>query len=65
VYVCICHGVTECQVSAEIADGARTPEEIGQRTGAGTGCGVCVRRICRLLAASGDDRGRIAVGSAV
>ena len=49
VYVCICHAVTENDIRAEIATGARTEQEIGDRCGAGTGCGYCVERICALL----------------
>ena len=49
MYVCICHAVTESVVTGEIALGAGCPRDIAARTGAGTGCGSCVRRICELL----------------
>jgi bacterioferritin-associated ferredoxin len=49
VYVCICHAVTTDEVTAEIAAGARTEEEVGDRCLAGTGCGSCVDRICDML----------------
>ncbi len=49
MYVCICHAVTTTEVEAEIAAGARTEDEIGERCLAGTGCGSCVARICALL----------------
>jgi bacterioferritin-associated ferredoxin len=60
MYVCICHGVTDNEINAEIATGARTEEEIGERCGAGTGCGTCVDKICALLGARHRDRGKIA-----
>jgi bacterioferritin-associated ferredoxin len=51
MYVCICHAVTRDEVTAEIAAGARTEEEVGDRCLAGTGCGSCVDRICDMLRA--------------
>ncbi len=50
MYVCICHAVTEQQVAAAIDAGAGTEHEVGAVTGAGTGCGGCVGRICERLA---------------
>lgn len=61
MYVCVCLGVTETQVHAEIANGARTEEEIAERCGAGTGCGMCVGKIGTLLRDAGCERERIAV----
>ncbi len=49
MYACICAAVTEPQVHASILAGARTVEEIGERCGAGTGCGSCVDRLHELL----------------
>ncbi len=60
MYVCICHGVTENEINAEIATGARTEDEIGERCGAGTGCGTCVDKICALLGGRPGARGKIA-----
>jgi bacterioferritin-associated ferredoxin len=49
VYTCICARVRECEVRAAIADGAHDEETVGEATGAGTGCGSCVNRICGLI----------------
>lgn len=49
MYACICAAVTEPQVHASILAGADTVEEIGERCGAGTGCGSCVDRLCDML----------------
>jgi bacterioferritin-associated ferredoxin len=49
MYVCICHAVTKTDVEAEISAGARTQQQIGDRCGAGTGCGGCVEKICAIL----------------
>jgi bacterioferritin-associated ferredoxin len=46
VYVCICHGVTDAQIAAT---GATTLDEVGDRTGAGTGCGMCQYKIEDVL----------------
>ncbi len=49
MYVCICFAVSEHEVDHVIADGARCEHEVAERTGAGTGCGSCVDRICDRL----------------
>lgn len=49
MYVCLCFAVTDNEVKAEISLGARSVEEVGERCGAGTGCGSCQERICELL----------------
>ena len=35
--VCLCKGVTEEEIVKAIKDGAKTFEEVGNKTGAGTG----------------------------
>ena len=65
MYVCICHGVTENEVHAEICTGARTAEEIGARCGAGTGCGMCVEKLGALLARRGPEHGKIAAEAVI
>ncbi|GEL20408.1 (2Fe-2S)-binding protein [Pseudonocardia asaccharolytica] len=52
MYACICAAVTETELRSCVADGARTIDEVGDRCGAGTGCGTCVPRIEALLAAA-------------
>jgi bacterioferritin-associated ferredoxin len=53
VLVCICHPTSERELDAVIDDGARTVQEIGQRCGAGTGCGSCVEELRDRLASKG------------
>jgi bacterioferritin-associated ferredoxin len=53
VLVCICHPTSERDLDAVIDDGARTLQEIGQRCGAGTGCGACVDELRDRLASKG------------
>jgi bacterioferritin-associated ferredoxin len=49
VYACICHAVLVADVAACIDNGAHDEETVGAATGAGTGCGGCLDRICELL----------------
>jgi bacterioferritin-associated ferredoxin len=41
VYVCFCEAVTAREVESALDRGAESIEEIGETTGAGTGCGGC------------------------
>jgi len=56
MYACICMGVTENEVNAEIALGARSIEQVGERCHAGTGCGSCHDRLEELLSAAAGRR---------
>jgi bacterioferritin-associated ferredoxin len=51
VYACICHAVTETELTSVISGGATTPEAVGRACGAGTGCGSCLERVCARLGA--------------
>ena len=51
--VCLCHPTSERDVDTIIDEGARSVEEIGQRCGAGTGCGACVGELRERLQAKG------------
>ncbi|MGQ0776358.1 MAG: (2Fe-2S)-binding protein [Pseudonocardiales bacterium] len=55
MYVCICRAVTEAQVRRCIAAGAGTIDDVGERCGAGTGCGSCIERIADLLGIPLDE----------
>lgn len=49
MYVCMCFAVCDRTIRSCIARGARTVEEVGDATGAGTGCGGCQDHIDTLL----------------
>ena len=51
--VCACFGVGKTAISDAIAQGARTPAEIGARVKAGTNCGSCIPEMKRLIAQAG------------
>jgi bacterioferritin-associated ferredoxin len=55
VYVCICHAVTRTEFDAVVADGATSVDAVGERCGAGTGCGTCVERLSCLISAAGQQ----------
>lgn len=58
MYACICHAVTDAEVSLAIAAGASTEDEVGEACGAGTGCGSCLGRICDMLSQLHPTHGR-------
>lgn len=39
--VCLCEIATDKDISLAIAEGAHTVDQVGERCGAGTGCGTC------------------------
>lgn len=51
MFVCMCLAVTEREIRDCISAGARTVDEVGAVSCAGTGCGGCRERIQQLLAA--------------
>jgi bacterioferritin-associated ferredoxin len=55
VLICICHPTSERELDAVIDDGARTVQEIGQRCGAGTGCGSCLEDLRDRLTSRGGN----------
>lgn len=54
MYACICRAVTESEVCAAIAAGARSAKQIRDTTGAGGDCASCVRGICAILKRSAN-----------
>lgn len=49
MYVCLCTGVTDHEIRELSQKGARSIEEIGQCSGAGTKCGSCRGAIGTIL----------------
>ena len=47
--VCLCFGKRESDIHREIAAGARSVDEIGERCAAGTGCGTCRQMIDEMI----------------
>lgn len=63
MYVCICHGVTEREISDLLARGASTPKQIADVCRAGTGCGTCVEKIRALISESSAGCGNLSAGT--
>lgn len=49
--VCLCHPTSDRDVDQAIDEGATTVAELGERCGAGTGCGACVQELKERLGA--------------
>ena len=43
--VSFCRNVTAGEIRKAVQEGARTVEQVQEKTGAGTGCGGCKRKI--------------------
>lgn len=41
MYVCLCKGVTDHQIRAEVEDGADSLRDVSRRLGVATQCGKC------------------------
>ncbi len=51
MYVCICKGVTDRQIEAEIRNGAASMGDLSRRLGVATRCGACGRCARAMLMA--------------
>jgi len=52
--VCVCHGVSERQVEAVVAEGATTADQVARACGAGTDCGTCRFMLDEIVEAARD-----------
>ncbi|HEY1441585.1 MAG TPA: (2Fe-2S)-binding protein [Mycobacterium sp.] len=52
MYVCLCVGATNQNVSDAVARGACTSKEVAAACGAGADCGRCRRTLRAIIAAS-------------
>lgn len=55
--VCLCKVATDRDIADAIQDGASTVDEVGDRCGAGTGCGSCREFIHGMIDEGGSDCG--------
>lgn len=49
MFVCICRAVTEDEVHEHCSSGAMSVDAIGERCGAGEGCGTCLERLQQIV----------------
>lgn len=57
MYVCVCHAVTDKQISATIAQGATTLRALRSELGVGSCCGKCARDVRSQLQQECAGRG--------
>ncbi|HSD86784.1 MAG TPA: (2Fe-2S)-binding protein [Kofleriaceae bacterium] len=53
--VCLCHPTSDRDLDSVIDEGARSVDEIGQKCGAGTGCGACLPELRDRLNSRGAN----------
>lgn len=51
--VCFCKTSSTRDIASAISEGAHTVDQIGERCGAGTGCGSCREFIAEMIEAAG------------
>ena len=51
MYVCLCKAVTDQEILDAVDAGADSAEELSDRLGVGTGCGLCRELTVELLSA--------------
>jgi len=56
MYVCVCNGVTDREVSEAIEAGAKTRTAVTHACGAGGDCGSCHRTIDEMIASKCPSR---------
>lgn len=49
MYVCLCKGVTDCQIREAVCEGACSMRELGTCLGVATQCGRCARHARQVL----------------
>ncbi len=47
--VCVCHGLSDAELRAELEAGARSADDLARRTGAATDCGCCRGAVEELI----------------
>jgi bacterioferritin-associated ferredoxin len=53
VIVCLCHAVSSAQIEDTVEDGARSVDDVADRTRAGTTCGACREDVHEILVDAG------------
>ncbi|MBY0329368.1 MAG: (2Fe-2S)-binding protein [Acetobacteraceae bacterium] len=55
MYICLCNGMTDAQISAAVAAGASRPKEVYCACGGRAQCGNCTATILTMIRAGGDS----------
>ena len=59
MFVCICMGITDKDISEAVKNGAKTVSDITMITGAGSGCGSCAAETMKILEKSVSASGPV------
>lgn len=54
MYVCVCNAVTDREIRAAVAGGARSVGDLSMLLGVGAGCGCCRDAAAALVRATAD-----------
>ena len=49
MYVCLCHGLTDQDISENLKNGCHTLKQLQKSCKAGTSCGACIMEISQIL----------------
>jgi len=49
MYVCLCHGITDHQIRAAVAEGASSLRKVCAQLPVGNGCGRCVQTAQEII----------------
>lgn len=49
MYVCLCHGITDHQIRAAVAEGASSLRKVCAQLPVGSGCGRCVQTVQEIV----------------
>lgn len=55
MYICLCHGVSDKKIKKMVDNGTNTMKAIQSACGAGTDCGVCIRKLQSVITESKDS----------
>ena len=55
MFICVCKAVTEKELREQLESGVRNPRELCERTGAGTECGSCLRRLEQMAQGESEE----------
>lgn len=49
MYICLCNGLTDSQIAAAVAAGAKRPKEVYCACGGAAQCGTCTATILSII----------------
>lgn len=49
MFVCLCHGITDSEVKTTVRRGATSVDDVTEKCGAGSGCGMCKEQIQDII----------------